>query len=184
MIVGGVGQLIVVCPPEGEELFAPVLEDLPVPVTITPGGASRQDSVRAGLACLPQTAKVVLVHDAARPLVPGHVVRSVIEQVRSGSDAVVPVVPITDSIRVLVGEQSQVIDRSTLRGLQTPQGFKADVLIASHAQLAGESFSDDASVCESCGYRVDLVAGSRLAMKITEPIDFAIAEAVLAQAGL
>jgi len=184
LIAGGVGHLIVVCPTETEDQFAAALGELPIPVTLTPGGETRQDSVRAGLTCLPAEAAIVLVHDAARPLVPSHVVRAVIEQVRSGADAAVPVVPITDSIRVLVGDQSQVIDRATLRGLQTPQGFKADVLVASHAQLAGESFSDDASVCESCGHRVELVDGSRLAMKITEPIDFAIAEAILVQAEL
>jgi 2-C-methyl-D-erythritol 4-phosphate cytidylyltransferase len=122
---------------------------------------------------------VVLVHDAARPLVPVDVVRGVIEAVRAGASAVIPVVGVSDTIRQVAGAGSVVVDRSGLRAVQTPQGFARDALVTAHAAANGRDFTDDAAVCEACGYEVVLVPGSREALKITEPHDLAVAEAIV-----
>jgi 2-C-methyl-D-erythritol 4-phosphate cytidylyltransferase len=122
---------------------------------------------------------VVLVHDAARPLVPADVVRGVVAAVRAGAAAVIPVVPVSDTIRQVTEAGSVVVDRSGLRAVQTPQGFAREALIRSHGTAAGLEFTDDAAVCEACGYEVVLVPGSREALKITEPYDLYVAEAIV-----
>lgn len=181
LIAGGVTEIVVVCAAEFQDVFAAELRHLNVPVTLAVGGPSRQDSVRNGLAALTSDAEIVLVHDAARPLVPARVVRDVITAVVEGAVAVVPVIDVTDSIREITAEGSRVVDRSMLRAVQTPQGFQREVLVTSHAAQAGQSLTDDASVCAAAGHLVSLVAGDRRAMKITDPLDFAIAEALLRQ---
>ena len=143
------------------------------------GGAERQESVERGLAAVPAGA-IVLVHDAARPFVPAHVVASVIDAVRDGAVAVTPVIALADSVRMLRDGGSVVVDRSGLRAVQTPQGFDADVLRASHREAvrARRVVTDDASVCEAAGYEVTLVPGSRRSFKVTDPFDLEIAEAI------
>jgi 2-C-methyl-D-erythritol 4-phosphate cytidylyltransferase len=103
----------------------------------------------------------------------------VIAAVRLGADAVIPVVAVSDTVRQVLGDGSTVVDRSCLRSVQTPQGFSRAALVASHAAAAGAEFTDDAAVCEASGYEVVLVAGSREAIKITEPFDLAVAEAIV-----
>lgn len=182
LLAGGVQSLVVVCPPDQQDEFSQALAGVGVQVVLTPGGASRQESVRAGLALIPDDAQVVLVHDAARPMVPQSVVSAVIAAVRGGAKAVVPVIPVVDTIRRLDDDAgSQVVDRAMLRAVQTPQGFDRDTLLAAHQNLAGAQASDDAGLCQACGHEVVLVEGSTLAMKITRPVDFAVAEALAAE---
>lgn len=152
------------------------------PATVVPradrvvvGGASRSDSVRAGLAAVPDRAAVVLVHDAARPLATGDLFARVIEAVRAGADAVVPVVPVVDTIRSVDGG---VVDRERLRAVQTPQGFTASVLRRIHAE-DGDA-TDDAGLAEAAGHTVVQVEGDRGNLKLTEPADMVVAEALLA----
>lgn len=195
LTAGGVERVVVVIADDLRSDFAEALKGVAVPVDLVAGGARRQDSVRAGLEALTATmagdSAVVLVHDAARPLVPQHVVRAVIDAVDSGQWAVVPAVPVVDSIRELavldgVGDEgSSVVDRSRLRAVQTPQGFDLDSLLAAHRVVADsdEELTDDAAVMERVGQRVTIVPGSRESLKVTEPIDLALAEAVLAQRG-
>ena len=185
LIAGGVDEVIVVIAMEYLTAFKAALARVAAPIKYVQGGASRQESVQQGLAVLPDCS-VVLVHDAARPLAPAEVTARLVEAVKAGAVAVVPVLPIADSIRALAGESSQVVERATLRAVQTPQGFCPEVLQKAHtdvreAAIAGEllEYTDDAAVCEAAGNQVMLVAGSRLAMKVTEPIDFAIAESLL-----
>lgn len=178
MAAGGVAEVVVVVGDGLQETFADALRDAPVPWRLVVGGATRQDSVARGIAALPE-GDVVLVHDAARPLVPADVVRGVVEAVRSGAAAVIPVVAVSDTIRRVVGAGSVVVDRSDLRAVQTPQGFARDVLVAAHAAANGKDFTDDAAVCEASGYEVVLVSGSRESLKITEPHDLAVAEAIV-----
>ena len=139
------------------------------------GGATRSESVRSGLAVVPTDATIVLVHDAARPLASVALFRRVIDAVRSGSDAVVPVVPVVDTIRSVDGG---VVDRDSLRAVQTPQGFCASTLRRVHSGLPDAS--DDAGLVEAQGGSVAMVAGERRNLKLTEPADRVTAAAWLA----
>lgn len=181
LVAGGVTRLEVVCPADAIDQIRAALAGCPVPVGLGPGGISRQESVALGLSRLgadADAARLVLVHDAARPLVPPAVVQRVIAALQAGADAVVPVVPVTDTIRQL---DAGVVDRARLRAVQTPQGFRREVLEAAHAAaLPGIENTDDAVMCEAVGTRVSLVEGSRDSLKITEPLDLLVAEAVLA----
>lgn len=141
------------------------------------GGATRSASVASGLDAVPADAAVVLVHDAARPLASPELYRRVIEAVRSGADAVVPVVAVTDTIRHLDGG---TVDRDLLRAVQTPQGFRVEALRAAHR--SGGDATDDATLVEAVGGSVELVDGERTNLKITEPSDLDVAEALLRRA--
>lgn len=187
LAAGGCTAAVVVVSAGTEDDFAAALADAPVPCTLVLGGAERQDSVRHGLDAIGAASelagcRVVLVHDAARALVPAAVVAGVIEAVRGGSPAVVPVVPVIDTIRALDAAGSSVVDRSALRAVQTPQGFDRATLAEAHARIAadGVPVTDDAAACEHAGHRVTLVAGSRRSLKITEPLDLVLAEALAA----
>ena len=154
-------------------------------VRVVAGGDSRQDSVRRALAELPPDVDVVLVHDAARPLVPVEVVDSVVGTVRAGAAAVVPVLPLADTVKrvALDGTVLETLDRSALRAVQTPQGFVRAVLAAAHEAAAaqGVDATDDAGLVEAAGHPVRVVAGAEEAFKVTRPLDLVLAEAVLAR---
>lgn len=138
-------------------------------VTSAVGGASRSESVRAGLALVPSDATVILVHDAARPLASADLFRRVAEAVVAGADAVIPAVAVTDTIRTTDGRQ---VDRSTLRAVQTPQGFSGSVLRAAYG--GAEQATDDATLVSRAGATVVEVEGERWNIKLTEPADEAV----------
>lgn len=138
------------------------------------GGATRSDSVRAGLALVPDDATVVLVHDGARPLADHALFRSVVDAVLAGADAAVPVVGVVDTI---CDPHGAAVDRDGLRAVQTPQGFAADALRRVHATRPDAT--DDASLVAAAGGRLRLVQGERWNLKITEPEDLLVAAAVL-----
>jgi 2-C-methyl-D-erythritol 4-phosphate cytidylyltransferase len=168
---------VVVVAPAGYVDHAAELVALPV----VAGGATRQASVAAGLAELvPSDVEYVLVHDVARPFTPAAVITAVVDALRAGADAVVPVVPIHDTVRRLDvgGALAGVVDRTTLVAVQTPQGFRRDVLIAAHA-AATDTVTDDAGLVEAQGGRVVAVPGADEGFKITTPLDLARAEAVV-----
>lgn len=185
LATGGVTSVVVVVPAAHQSDFDEVLQSVDIAWRTVPGGAERQESVSIGLAALDPaistSESIVLVHDAARPLVPAAVVTRVIDAVRDGSPAVIPVVPVIDTIRQIDGADSDVIDRSTLRAVQTPQGFNLGVLRAAHQAAADADFqaTDDAAVCERAGHHVTLVAGSSSSFKITQPLDLALAETAI-----
>ena len=147
---------------------------------VVAGADTRSGSVRAGLAAVPDDAEVVLVHDGARPLAGSDLFAAVAEAIRapqSGSEpcaGAVPVVPITDAVR---SRTNGVVDRSDLVVVQTPQAFAAPALRAAHAG-AGEG-TDDASLVEAHGGRIELVPGDPVNLKITYPSDLRVAEALL-----
>jgi 2-C-methyl-D-erythritol 4-phosphate cytidylyltransferase len=178
LAAGGVTEVVVVVGDGLQERYETALAGAAVPCRIVVGGATRQESVSRGIAALSH-GDIVLVHDAARPLVPPAVVRAVVDAVRLGADAVIPVVAVSDTVREVQDDASTVVDRSRLRAVQTPQGFSRAALVASHAAAADAEFTDDAAVCEAAGYDVVLVPGSREALKITEPLDLAVAEAIV-----
>jgi 2-C-methyl-D-erythritol 4-phosphate cytidylyltransferase len=180
-----VGCVVVAAPPGHEER----VRDLVGPrAVVVRGGAQRRDSVLAALAAVPERFGIVLVHDAARAFTPPALVSAVAAAVRAGHDAVIPVLPVVDTITQVgsAGEVLGTLDRAGLRAVQTPQGFRRAVLAAAHgagsaAQVteAGHPATDDAGLVEKLGVRVHTVAGSELAFKITTPRDFAVAELLL-----
>lgn len=133
---------------------------------VVPGGPTRSASVRNGLAAVPQDAGIVLVHDAARPAASAALFRAVVEAVRAGAVAVVPGVPVTDSLRRRSGG---AVDRDELVAVQTPQGFEAAALRAAHA--AGVDATDDATVVEATGEAVEVVPGEITNIKLTHADD-------------
>lgn len=144
-------------------------------VIVTPGGSTRSESVRAGIAEVPEDAEIVVVHDAARPLASGSLFTAVTAAVVSGADGAAPAVPVTDTIRH-TGDGP--LDRSQLRAMQTPQAFRAEILRRAHA--AGGEATDDATLVEAAGGTVRLVDGEPDNIKITAPGDLHMAEALLA----
>ncbi|MGI5950755.1 MAG: 2-C-methyl-D-erythritol 4-phosphate cytidylyltransferase [Brooklawnia sp.] len=186
MAAGGCTHAVVVVNQQVAKRLQKTLAASPIPIIKTFGGASRQESVFNGLKVVRDDprladASVVLIHDAVRPMVPANVVADVIAAVRSGAEAVAPAIPVTDSMRTIDGNGStEVIDRSILRAIQTPQGFPREVILDAHTRLAdsGAEFTDDLSCAEQAGHKVVLVDGSRLSMKVTEPTDMTIARAL------
>ena len=204
---GDVSHVVVTAPAEEVDRFRAELEGMPDGsagaaagrrggIEVVAGSPrSRQASVALGLAAalaaVPQ-ADVVIVHDAARALTPPEVTQRVVAAVRAGHEAVVPALPVTDTVKEVearpAGEPEPVVGtprRDRLRAVQTPQGFSTPVLVAAHragAERAGDealAASDDAGLVEACGGSVVVVAGDERAMKVTTPMDLALAELLL-----
>jgi 2-C-methyl-D-erythritol 4-phosphate cytidylyltransferase len=145
---------------------------------VVTGGATRTDSVRAGLAEVPGDTAVVLVHDAARPLLSDEVVERVVTALGEGWDAAVPALPLADTVKRAEGEAvAETVDRSGLHAVQTPQAFVAGALRRALAG-AGEA-TDCAGLVEAAGGRVRLVEGDRRLLKVTTPADLAFVETLL-----
>ncbi|MBA3744975.1 2-C-methyl-D-erythritol 4-phosphate cytidylyltransferase, partial [Sporichthya sp.] len=124
----------------------------------------------------------VLVHDAARPLVPVELVDAVAAAVRAGAEAVIPALPVADTIKQVEGGLVVATpDRSGLAAVQTPQGFSREVLEKAHAAATGDTATDDAGLVERLGLPVRTVPGSEEAFKVTRPVDLLLAEAILAR---
>lgn len=153
-------------------------------IAVVAGGATRQQSVEAGLAALPKSIEFVLVHDAARALTPPALHEAVLAQlVDKGANAVVPVLPVTDTIKIVDDDVvMRTPDRNTLRAVQTPQGFTRAALERAH-QIARDNgiddVTDDAGLCEAAGIAVRVIPGDPMAFKITRPLDWTLAEAVM-----
>lgn len=146
------------------------------------GGGTRQQSVRSALAAVSDSITWVLVHDAARPLVPADVVRRVLAALAEGAACVVPAIGAPDSLRQVSPDGSSApLDRSWVRLVQTPQGFTVGALRRAHEAAGTDLATDDASLVEAAGEPVRLVEGDPRAFKITNPVDLALAEALLAQ---
>ncbi|WP_112466248.1 2-C-methyl-D-erythritol 4-phosphate cytidylyltransferase [Streptomyces triticisoli] len=187
-----VSLVVVVAPPDDTAEVKSLLDAHALPertdVLVVPGGETRQESVKLGLDALPPGHEIVLVHDAARPLVPVDTVDAVIEAVRDGAVAVVPALPLADTVKqvepaLVAGAPEPVVatpDRSRLRAVQTPQGFDRATLIRAHGTVT-DDVTDDASMVEQLGERVVAVPGDEEAFKVTRPLDLILAEAVLAR---
>jgi 2-C-methyl-D-erythritol 4-phosphate cytidylyltransferase len=189
-----VGLVVVVAPADGVAEVRTLLDTHGLPeskeIRVVAGGETRQESVRLGLAALPEAVGTVLVHDAARPLVPVETVEAVAAAVCGGAPAVVPAMPLADTVKEVApgpaNSPEPVIgtpDRARLRAVQTPQGFRRDVLLDAHEKIAatGEGATDDAGMVERLGVPVVVIPGHEEAFKITRPIDLVLAEAVLAR---
>jgi 2-C-methyl-D-erythritol 4-phosphate cytidylyltransferase len=147
---------------------------------VVEGGDSRAESVRLGLAAVPDSAEVIVVHDAARPLASDALFRAVIAAVAvEGAEGAIPGVPVSDTIKVVDGTQTvtATLDRSALVAVQTPQAFGASLLRRAHAE--GGEATDDAALVEALGATVRVVPGDPHNLKITTPADLGTAERFL-----
>jgi 2-C-methyl-D-erythritol 4-phosphate cytidylyltransferase len=174
-----IDAIVVVAPPEWEEPAILLAEEIGASkvTACVPGGETRSASVRAGIAEVPEDAAVILVHDAARPLLPPELVPRLLEALGEGFDGAVPGLPVADTIKLADrGVVVETLSRDALVAVQTPQAFAADVL---RAAAAGEG-SDCASLVEAAGGRVKIVPGDERLLKVTTAADLARAEALLA----
>lgn len=149
---------------------------------VVTGGAERYDSVRCALDAAGDP-EFVLVHDAARALTPPDPIQRVVEALRDGLRAVIPVLPVVDTIKA-VDANGVVLgtpERAGLRAVQTPQGFDTALLRKAYDRVGTAPVTDDASLVEFLGTPVHTVAGDPLAFKITTPLDLLLAEAVLSR---
>ena len=151
-----------------------------VPHRVVPGGETRWHSVKHALDSMGDVNEVdiIAVHDGVRPMVTADVICRTIEAARRDG-AAIPVVALNDSVRQVMGEASHALDRSTLRAVQTPQAFDARLLLDAYSLLYQPTFTDDASVVEQLGHPITLVEGDPHNLKITRPMDLALAEYLL-----
>ena len=153
-----------------------------VPHRVVAGGETRWHSVKNALDSISDLSDVdvIAVHDGVRPLASGRLIARVLDAARRDG-AAIPVVPLNDSVRQLSGDGSHALDRSSLRAVQTPQAFDARLLLEAYKQPFDKTFTDDASVVERLGHKVTLVEGEPHNLKITRPMDLALAQYLLNQ---
>ncbi|RAX17661.1 2-C-methyl-D-erythritol 4-phosphate cytidylyltransferase [Pseudarthrobacter sp. AG30] len=203
IVASGVASQVCVVLPAGDEglrrlcgSFRDELADGGPLLTLVDGGATRADSVRAGMAALMDGTEAVLVHDAARALTPESVFHRVTEALAAGAAAVIPVLPVVDTIKTVAATSGgdsvfapEVVTgtarREELRAVQTPQGFTLDTLVQAHRSAEGldrresAAVTDDAMLVEMLGTPVYAVRGSTQSLKITTPLDLIFAEGLL-----
>jgi len=170
-------SIVVVAPPGWEEPAILLAEELGAGkvTSVVPGGATRAESVRLGVAEVPAEALVVLVHDAARPFLPDEVVERVLAPLAEGWDGVVPALPLADTVKRVRGDEVvETLARDELVAVQTPQAFLADVL---RRAVAGGDASDCAALVERAGGRVKVVQGDPRLVKVTTPADLELVAA-------
>lgn len=173
-------EIVVVLPKDHIELWKNIAARFEVAEhKIACGGEERFHSVLNGLQALSEEVEYIGIHDAVRPLVSKKLIIKLMLEAEKNA-AVIPVVAPPDSYRKVEGELSHIIDRSTLRIVQTPQVFQASVLRKAYEQEFSPAFTDDASVVEMAGHKITLVEGERENIKITTPVDMTIAEAIIA----
>ncbi len=174
----GIDEIQVVIGAGQEEAYAEAIGPLPTPVL---GGATRQQSVRNGLAALAGRggAGRVLIHDAARPFLPTSVIDRLLGALEQ-AEAAVPVLPVVDTLARSDGRLGETVPREDLVRVQTPQAFRFAGILRAHAEWAGGEASDDAQVARAAGLEVATVAGDPRLEKLTYEEDFRRAEARLA----
>ncbi|NBU84238.1 MAG: bifunctional 2-C-methyl-D-erythritol 4-phosphate cytidylyltransferase/2-C-methyl-D-erythritol 2,4-cyclodiphosphate synthase [Sphingomonadaceae bacterium] len=168
-----IDQIIVVIGEGQSDLAREALGEV-AGLRIITGGAERQDSVAAGIAAAGD-ADILLIHDAARPFLPHTVINRLIEAMET-SDGAVPALPVADTLSRGNQHLGDVVDRTNLYRIQTPQAFRAEAIKTAHSQWRGPVATDDAQMARAAGYRVALVAGDIMLEKVTTPQDFAEAE--------
>ena len=178
-----VAGIVIAAPPGWEEATILLSEELDCDKvsTVVRGGRKRGESVRLGLAEIPEEVELVLVHDAARPLVSAEVVKRVLDPLSDGWDAVVPALPLTDTVKLVEAERVvETPERSSLVAVQTPQAFRAEVLRAAYAGEHDEA-TDCSTLVERRGGRVAWVEGDRRLQKVTTADDLLLVESWLAK---
>jgi len=150
-----------------------------IPHNIVEGGPTRFHSVISGLKNIPEKS-IVLIHDAARPFASEETITRVLKLAINKGNGI-PAIPITDSIREVDGINNKVANRNNLKAMQTPQGFNSSLIKKAYKQNYNPEFTDDASVLESAGYKINIVDGNPENIKISNPVDLIIAEGILNQ---
>ena len=176
-------QIILVLPEAQQDYWQELCNnyDFQVDFLLANGGQTRFHSVQNGLALIPDDAEgVVGVHDGVRPFPSIEVIKNCYETARTAK-AVIPVIPIVETVRHLDDEKSKTVPRDHYRLVQTPQTFDIQLLKAANRQPYNDGFTDDASVVESYGHQITLVEGNRENIKITTPYDIIVAEALCKQ---
>ena len=175
----GAGEVVVAISADAQDLARAALEGI-AGVRLVPGGATRQESVRAALEALGPAAPYVLIHDAARPDVPPPVVERLLAALQDHEGAV-PVLPLVDSIAIAGGAlMASTADREALRRVQTPQAFRFSDILAAHRAWTGErSAGDDAQVARAAGHEIALVEGDERLRKLTFAADFSSGDAMV-----
>ena len=174
-------NLILVLPKAQQEYWQQLCKQYQFSLTyqLADGGQTRFHSVQNGLSLVPDDAQgVVGVHDGVRPFVSSEVIRRCYEEARIHK-AVIPVIPVVETVRHLTSEGSHTVPRDAYRLVQTPQCFDIQLLKAANRQPYNDGFTDDASVVEAYGYAITLVDGNRENIKITTPGDLKIAETLV-----
>jgi 2-C-methyl-D-erythritol 4-phosphate cytidylyltransferase len=176
-------RIVIAAPPEWEEPSILVAEEIAATKvsSVVTGGATRSESVRLALEDVPDDAAVVLVHDAARPLLPEAVIERVLAPLSQGWDGVIPALPVADTVKRVEGDRVvETLTRDDLVAVQTPQAFLADVL---RRAVGGDvsSATDCASLVEASGGRVTWVEGDPRLLKVTDADDLALVESWLGE---
>ena len=174
-------QIILVLPPnfreEGDQIINGYFPGKPI--QITSGGNTRFDSVKNGLSLVKEHS-VIFVHDAVRCLVSPSLIRDCYTSALLHGTAI-PVIPVKDTIRRILENGSEVVNRETLRAVQTPQTFQSEILLPAFQTGYQPSFTDEATVVEHSGHKVNLIAGEERNIKITVPADLDFARQVLSK---
>jgi 2-C-methyl-D-erythritol 4-phosphate cytidylyltransferase len=176
-----IDSIVIAAPPGWEEPVILLAEELAASkvVACVTGGATRAESVRAALAEVPDDAAVVVVHDAARPLVQDAVIERVLAPLAEGFDGAVPALPVPDTVKRVDGRVVvETLERSSLIVAQTPQAFLASALRRAYSGELADA-TDCASLVERAGGRVAVVAGDARLLKVTTPADLALVESWL-----
>ena len=174
-------QIILVLPEAQQDYWRELCKQyhLEVAYSLANGGETRFHSVQNGLALIPDDAQgVVGVHDGVRPFPSIDVIRNCYETARK-AQAVIPVIPVVETVRKIIADGSLTVPRSEYRLVQTPQTFDIQLLKAANRQPYNDGFTDDASVVESYGHQITLVEGNRENIKITTPYDLKVAEVLI-----
>jgi 2-C-methyl-D-erythritol 4-phosphate cytidylyltransferase len=174
-------QIILVLPEAQQEYWQELCKkyDFKVEYLLANGGQTRFHSVQNGLALVPDNAEgVVGIHDGVRPFPSIGVIRNCYETARIAK-AVIPVIPVVETVRHLNNDDSMTVPRNEYRLVQTPQTFDIQLLKAANRQPYNDGFTDDASVVESYGHKITLVEGNRENIKITTPYDITVAESII-----
>ncbi|HTM65612.1 MAG TPA: 2-C-methyl-D-erythritol 4-phosphate cytidylyltransferase, partial [Flavipsychrobacter sp.] len=172
-------QIVLVLPSHQISYAQMVLQSFTerIDLTIVSGGETRFRSVQNGLKDTPEDA-VVMVHDGVRPLVSAELIQRCYQQALEKGSAI-PAIAVTDSMRLVTKEGSEPVERSQLRIIQTPQAFRASILLSAMQQAYDEGFTDEATVVEAYGKEVFLIEGEKSNIKITTPEDMVVAEALI-----
>jgi 2-C-methyl-D-erythritol 4-phosphate cytidylyltransferase len=176
-----INEIIVTVPPDGPlELFESVcLSENFTKVRFVWGGETRYDSVRNAFATINDSDAIVLIHDAARPLVSMNLINRILHAVKEYG-AVIPALPVIETVKQV--EKDRIVRTVPREGLfvaQTPQGFRGELLASAYSKIVDRNVTDEAMLVELAGYVVHIVSGERKNMKITEPSDIQIAECFL-----
>lgn len=176
-------QIILVLPRDHQPYWQELCREyqFAIPHRIADGGATRFHSVQNGLALVDEADALVAVHDGVRPFVSYEVIERCYQEAALHG-AVVPVIPVVETVRHLLPEGSETVNRDAYRLVQTPQTFSVSLLRRAYEQPFCDAFTDDASVVEALGHVVHLVEGNRENIKLTTPFDLVVAQALVQSA--